>query len=87
MLSEINRIKYYSTSDACKLAGTSRATFLRWVRLGQFEDVRTRDHNGWRLFTEEDITRLKAKSSFIYNIESETLDTTRPAEDGDATGI
>ena len=53
-----NQVKYYNTSEACKLAGTYRATFLRWVREGKIEDVKTRDRNGWRLFTEEDIRKL-----------------------------
>ena len=63
------QLRYYSTSEACKLAGTSRPTFLRWVREGRVEDVKTRDRNGWRLFTEEDIIRIRNSNNWITNIE------------------
>jgi excisionase family DNA binding protein len=68
VVSVINQVKYYTTSEACKLAGTNRATFLRWVKQGKFEDVLTRDRNGWRLFTREDVLRLKSKSQHIYTV-------------------
>jgi DNA-binding transcriptional MerR regulator len=50
---------FYNTREACKLAGTNRDTFLRWVRQKKFTDVEHRDRNGWRLFTEGDLQRLK----------------------------
>ena len=50
---------FYNTREACKLAGTNRDTFLRWVRQNKFTDVEHRDRNGWRLFTEGDLQRLK----------------------------
>ncbi len=53
--------KYYRTSEACRIAGTSRMTFLRWVREEKFEDVPYRDLNGWRLFSEKEINQLKAR--------------------------
>ena len=59
----------YNTSEACKLAGTNRDTYLRWVREGKFSDVVHRDRNGWRLFTKGDIGRLKAKVSHISKVE------------------
>ena len=73
MVSIINQVNYYTTSEACSLAGTNRATFLRWVKQGKFEDVLTRDRNGWRLFTDEDVLRLKVKRSYIYKIENRVL--------------
>ena len=59
---------FYSTGEACKLAGTSRETFLRWVRQRKFADVENRDRNGWRLFTDEDLSRLKSKVNHIVKI-------------------
>jgi predicted site-specific integrase-resolvase len=56
---------FFKTSEACRLAGTNRATFLRWVRESKFADVGYRDRNGWRLFTDEDIQRLKNKANNI----------------------
>lgn len=50
---------FYNTREACKLAGTNRDTFLQWVRQKKFTDVEHRDRNGWRLFTEGDLQRLK----------------------------
>ena len=52
---------FFSISKACKIAGISRPTFLRWVKQGKFTDVHYRDRNGWRLFTGDDISRLKSK--------------------------
>lgn len=61
----LNGRTYYSTQEACKLAGTNRNTFLRWVRQNKFTDVKYRDRNGWRLFTENDLRRLKAKVNYV----------------------
>ncbi len=54
----LNGKKYYRTAEACKIAGTSRNTYLRWVREGQINDVETRDRKGWRLFTEDNLRYL-----------------------------
>jgi DNA-binding transcriptional MerR regulator len=56
---------FYNTREACKLAGTNRHTFLRWVRQKKFTDVEHRDRNGWRLFTEDDVQRLKVQVNRI----------------------
>lgn len=56
---------YYNIGEACELVGISRDTFLRWVRKGKFPDVKHRDRNGWRLFTQDDIHRLKAKINLV----------------------
>jgi hypothetical protein len=58
---QIDGQKYYRTGEACRLAGTSRMTFLRWVRQEKFEDVPYRDLNGWRLFSEKEINQLKSR--------------------------
>ena len=69
MALELNGRTYYSTQEACKLVGTNRNTFLRWVRQNKFTDVKHRDRNGWRLFTENDLKRLKAKVNYIEKID------------------
>jgi len=56
---------YYRTAEACDMAGISKNTYLRWVRDGILMDVIHRDRRGWRLFTEEDLRRLKAESTKI----------------------
>lgn len=65
----MNNQRYYRTAEACELAGISRMTFLRWVRLGSFTDVEHRDWRGWRLFTDDDLNRLKAKVNRIQKAE------------------
>ena len=55
----INGQTYYKTLEACKLAGISKATFFRWLREGVIEDMAIKDRRGWRLFTKEDIERIK----------------------------
>ena len=55
--------QYFRTAEACAAAGISKNTFLRWVREGEFIDVAQRDRRGWRLFTPEDLKRLKAEAN------------------------
>jgi len=59
---------YYRTAEACRIAGTSKNTFLRWVRNGLFVDVEHRDRRGWRLFTEDDLNRLKAEVNRVTRV-------------------
>ena len=46
----LNGQTFYNTTEACRLAGTNRDSFLRWVRERKFTDVEHRDRNGekWR---------------------------------------
>ena len=57
--------KYYKTTEACKKAGVSRATLFRWLKNNTFQDVAQKDRRGWRLFTKEDIDRLKKEVNKI----------------------
>ncbi len=68
MTIQIEGTTYYNTREACKLAGTNRHTFLRWVRQKKFHDVAQRDRNGWRLFTNQDLKRLEAHVNHIEKI-------------------
>ena len=61
----INNQTYYMIAEACVMAGTNRNTLLRWIREGRYADVKTRDRNGWRLFSEDDIERLKSQLNKI----------------------
>jgi len=56
---------YYRTSEACKMAGVSRATFIRWLKEGILRDASHTDRRGWRLFTEDDITRIRAEANKV----------------------
>jgi len=64
----INREKYYRSAEACRIAGTNKNTFFRWVREGSFPDVKQRDRRGWRIFTESDLARLKAEVNRVNTI-------------------
>ena len=62
---------YYRTAEVCQTVGISRSTFFRWLREGSFTDVKNVDRRGWRLFTEEDLARLKAEVNQIIPNASE----------------
>jgi predicted site-specific integrase-resolvase len=62
----INGKNYYRTNEACVKAGITKNTYLRWVDQGIFIDVSYRDRRGWRLFTEEDLERLKAEVNKVH---------------------
>ena len=40
-------------------------TFLRWLKEGILDDVSYADRRGWRLFTQEDIDRIKAEANKV----------------------
>ena len=56
---------YYRTAEACRLAGISRNTYFRWLREGLLPDVGMRDRRGWRLFTKEDLLRLRNEANRV----------------------
>jgi len=59
---------YYRTAEACQIAGISKATLFRWLKSGILEDVPFRDRKGWRLFTADDIDRIKAEADKLSGI-------------------
>ena len=61
MTFKLNGQTYHATAEACRIAGASINTFLRWVRQGLFADIEHRDRRGWRLFTEDDLSKLKSR--------------------------
>jgi excisionase family DNA binding protein len=63
MAVKIDGVKWYRTAEACRIAGISKNTFLRWVRDGVIEDVAHRDRRGWRLFTQQELEKLKAETN------------------------
>lgn len=64
---EINGQVYYRTVEACRKTGISRATLLRWLKAGILSKLH-RDTRGWRLFTDEDLHRIREKVTRV-NIE------------------
>jgi len=64
---EINGQVYYKTSEACKKTGISRATLFRWLQSGILEKY-YKDRRGWRLFTEDDLNKIRREAEKI-NVE------------------
>ncbi len=56
---------YYWTAEACRMAGTSKNTFLRWVKEGRLPDTERRDRRGWRIFAEHEVEKLKVEVNRI----------------------
>ena len=61
---EIDGQMYYRTSEACKKTGVSRATLFRWLKAGILEK-HYKDRRGWRMFTEEDLNKIRAEAKRI----------------------
>ena len=61
---EIDGQTYYGTSESCKKTGISRATLFRWLKVGILEK-HYRDRRGWRIFTEEDLNKIRAEAKRI----------------------
>ena len=66
----LNGETYYSTSEACQIAGISRSTFLRWVHAGIVKDTSCRDRRGWRLFSTYEIIALKIEAERVGQFDS-----------------
>lgn len=56
---------YYRTAEVCRLVGISRTTLFRWLKDGVFEEAQHRDRRGWRLFTEDELDKLKTEANQI----------------------
>ena len=61
----VNGQSYYRTAEVCRMVGISRTTLFRWLKGGIFRGAGRRDRRGWRLFTEDDLDRLKAEVNKI----------------------
>jgi len=57
----LNGQTYYRTAEVYRKVGISRATLLRWLKKGVLGETGYRDGKGWRLFTPQDIERLRAE--------------------------
>lgn len=50
----------FGTAEAAKKLGVSRPTLLRWFAEKRVGDV-GRDHNNWRVFTRQDVERIRVE--------------------------
>ena len=58
---KVNGQLYFTTVETCEKTGISRATLSRWLRQGVLKELH-KDRRGWRLFTENDLNKLKAEA-------------------------
>ena len=61
----INGQTYYRTVEVCRMVGISRTTLFRWLKEEPLREAKHRDRRRWRLFTENEIDRLKAEANQI----------------------
>jgi len=61
---EIDGQRYYSATEVCREVTISRPTLFRWLKRGLLTKIR-RDRRGWRIFTEEDLKRIRLEASRI----------------------
>ncbi|MHA2068986.1 MAG: MerR family transcriptional regulator [Candidatus Thorarchaeota archaeon] len=61
---QLNGNTYYRTMEACRQTGISRATLFRWLKAGLLEKSYL-DRRGWRLFTEDDLRKIRAEAHRI----------------------
>lgn len=59
MTKRIGDKKFYSTVEAAKAAGISKATLLRWLKNGDVREPK-RDRRGWRIFSEIEVEEIQA---------------------------
>ena len=64
----VNGQTYYRTAEVCQMIGISRNTLFRWFKEGISKEAEHRDRRGWRLFTEDEIDRLKVEVNQINKL-------------------
>lgn len=47
------------------MVGVAPITLKRWLLSGRIDEVQ-RDRNGWRVFTDEDVDRIRAYAETLY---------------------
>jgi predicted site-specific integrase-resolvase len=65
----LNDQTYYRTAEVCRMVGICRNTLFRWFKEDSLREAQHRDRRGWRLFTEDEIDRLKAEANRISKTE------------------
>ncbi len=56
------RLTTCGTAEAARRLGISKPTLLRWFAQKRIGEVR-RDHNNWRVFTDQDLRRIRNEVS------------------------
>lgn len=56
---QIDNKTYYTTGETCEKAGISRGTLFRWIKIGLIPEAQYRNRNGWRLFSDDEIKKMR----------------------------
>ena len=56
---------YYRTAEVYRAIGVSRNTLYQWLHRGIVGKHELRDRRGWRLFTQDEMDKLRAEASRI----------------------
>jgi DNA-binding transcriptional MerR regulator len=67
-----NNREYYWMLEVCRNARISRSTLLRWLKQGIIKEP-LRDRRGYRIFTGEDLRKIKAEAGKKYRFQRTTL--------------
>lgn len=57
-------LRQYSLREAAGLIGVAPITLRRWLLAGKVQEV-PRDRNGWRVFTQKEIDRIRTFATQI----------------------
>lgn len=60
----------YTLAEAARLIGVAPITLKRWLLLAKVGEV-ARDRNGWRIFNNQDIRRIKRFAQKVTPAEGE----------------
>jgi excisionase family DNA binding protein len=61
---EMNGKRYWTASEVCQKVAISRPTLYRWLKNGILAKLH-RDRKGWRMFTEEDVKRIRLEANKV----------------------
>jgi predicted site-specific integrase-resolvase len=59
---------HWHAAEAAAAAGISKPTLLRWIKLGKIADAARRDRNGWRIFDQDEVDRIKAVAASTHPV-------------------
>lgn len=59
---------YLYVAETAAAAGISKPTLLRWIKLGKIADAARRDRNGWRIFDQIEVDRIKAVAASTHPV-------------------
>ena len=61
----MNGETYYRTNEVYQVIGISRTTLYRWLKQGILNEAEYRDRRGWRLFTQDEVNKMKAEANRV----------------------